>query len=337
MLKAGLIGFGSISRAHRKAYLALEQQGIVELVAACDVDPAAFSRTVQINIEDDTAPLQEHLRYYTVLDDMLANEELDFVDVCLPTYLHAPTAVTLLQKGLHVLCEKPMALTFASAKEMLCAAHENGRELMIGQCLRFYPAFDYVKVAVDEHRFGDLLGGLFLRLSPLPTWGWQNWFADPARSGGGITDFHIHDVDIIRYLFGEPDAVSSRGTSSFSLYDTVHTALYYGNVPITAVADWTHAGLPFQATCYLDFVGATLRFDGQALTVADKRSGSVTEVPLSGESGYYGEIAYFCEVVSGRTQNTKNPAASAARSLDLIELIRKSADAGGERLPFIPR
>ena len=337
MLKAALIGFGGIAKAHRTGYANLEERGIARLVAAFDIDPAAFERKITINIDSEAKPLEENIRFYTDLEELLAKEEIDFFDICVPTYVHAEYAVKLLRLGYHVLSEKPMALTYGDCERMVEAAKEGGRHLMIGQCLRFYPAFDYVKAAVDEHRFGDLLGGLFLRLSPLPTWGWQNWFADPARSGGGITDFHIHDVDIIRYLFGEPDAVSSRGTSSFSLYDTVHTALYYGNVPITAVADWTHAGLPFQATCYLDFVDATLRFDGQALTVADKRSGSVTDVPLSGESGYYGEISYFCEVVSGRTQNTKNPAASAARSLDLIEQIRKSADAGGERLPFIPR
>lgn len=329
MLKAAIIGFGSISRVHRKEYLKLEAEGKVKLTCAYDVDPEAFARVVKNNLENPSKALPEHLRYYTDLDEMLAKEELDFVDICVPTYWHKEMAIKLLSRGYHVLCEKPMALCYNDCMEMIQAAQRANRELMIGQCLRFYPAFDAIKEMVKENRFGALQGAFFSRLSSLPTWGWKNWFADPALSGGGVTDFLIHDVDMIRYLFGEPQAVSGRGTSSFSLYDDIHASLYYQNVPVTAIADWTRVGIPFSAGCSINFERATVLFDGKTLTVAHKSDGRNEVIPLEDKSGYYGEISYFCDVLEGKTQNTKNPAQSAAISVKLVGKIRKSADESG--------
>lgn len=329
MLKAAIIGFGSISRVHRKEYLKLEAEGKVKLTCAYDVDPEAFARVVKNNLENPSKALPEHLRYYTDLDEMLAKEELDFVDICVPTYWHKEMAIKLLSRGYHVLCEKPMALCYDDCMEMIQAAKEAKRELMIGQCLRFYPAFNAIKKMVCENRFGALQGAFFTRLSALPTWGWKNWFADPALSGGGVTDFLIHDVDIIRYLFGEPSAVCGRGSSPFSLYDAIHASLYYNSVPVTAIADWTRVGVPFSAGCSINFEKATILFDGKTLTVAHKEDGRNEIIPLSGESGYWGEISYFCDVLEGKTQNTKNPAHSAATSVRLVGEIRKSADESG--------
>ena len=76
MLKAAIIGFGSISRAHRKEYLKLEAEGKVKLTCAYDVDPEAFARVVKNNLENPSKALPENLRYYTDLDEMLAKEEL---------------------------------------------------------------------------------------------------------------------------------------------------------------------------------------------------------------------------------------------------------------------
>lgn len=336
MLKAAIIGFGSISRVHRKAYRILEEQGKVKLVCAYDVNPEAFRKTVKNNLDDATKAFEERINFYTDPDEMLAKEELDFVDICAPTYLHSSLAIEFLERGCHVLCEKPMSLCYADCLKMIHAAEKAGKELMIGQCLRFYPGFEYIKGIMDEKRYGEVLGAFFMRLSPPPTWGWNNWFADPKCSGGGITDFHIHDVDMIRYLFGEPSAVTSRGTSSFSVYDTVHTSLFYEDFPVTAIADWSRTGIPFSATSSIDFERATLNFDGTTLTIYPKDGTPAETVPLEDCSGYQGEISYFCDVITGKTKNTRNPATSAAMSLRLIEHIRQSADAKGRLVEFLP-
>ena len=334
MLKAGLIGLGGITRTHRKAFAALEKLGKAELVAAYDIDPGAFDRKIAINIDDGTSKFSEHFKFYTDLDEMLEKEELDFLDVCVPSFLHSKITSDLLRRGYHVMCEKPMALTYDDCREMIRASEESGKELMIGQCLRFYPAFDYIKEVIDDGRFGKVIGGFFSRLSAPPIWGWENWFMTPERSGGCITDLHIHDVDIIRYLFGEPEAISCHATTSICRHDTVHTSFFYGNTPITAVGDWTLTGIPFSATCRVNFEKATVVFDKDGVTVYPKDGTESYKVTLSSVSGHQGELDFFCDVITGKIKNTKNPASSAANTIRLVEEMRKSAENGGAVVSF---
>lgn len=334
MLKAGIIGFGGIAAAHRKAYAKLKELGKVQLVCACDIDPKAFEKRVSINIDTGATPLEEHIHFYTDLEQMLAREELDFLDICAPSFLHSKISVDVLRRGYHVMCEKPMALTYDDCTEMLRAAEESGKELMIGQCVRFTPAYDFLKEAIAEGRFGKVIGGFFSRLSAPPTWGWENWFMSPERSGGCLTDLHIHDVDIIRYLFGEPEAVSCRATSSVSVHDTVHSALFYGGTPITAIGDWSLHGVAFQSGYRVNFEKATAVYEKGILTVYPKDGSKSYPVPLADISGYFGELSYFCDVIEGKHKNTKNPAASAACTIRLIEHMRKSTEAFGEIVAF---
>jgi len=325
MLKAALIGFGNIAKAHRKGYANLEKSGKVQLICACDIRPEA--------IKENSAPLcealKEHLRFYTDLDEMLRTEEFDFADICVPSFLHRGITEKLLRSGHPVLCEKPMALCSEDAQEMLRAANESGKELMIAQCVRFMPGFDYIKEAIEDNRFGKVIGGFFSRISPPPTWGWENWFMNPRRSGGCITDLHIHDIDIIRYLFGEPDAVSCRASSSVCVYDIVHTSLFYGETPITAIGDWSLSGIRFESSARVNFEKATVVYDQSELTVYPKDGSSAYTVPLPSVSMYEAEISYFCDVLTKAAKNTKNPAFSAARSLRLIERMKESADNAG--------
>lgn len=334
MLRAGLIGFGGIARAHRVGYATLEKEGKAELVCACDIDPAAFDRRTEINLPTGAEDFEEHYRRYTDLEEMLAKEEIDFLDVCLPSYLHAKVSAEMLRRGYHVICEKPMALTAADCRLMLDAERESGKHLMVAQCLRFYPAFDYIKEVVTEGRFGRLLGATLNRLSVPPVWGWENWFMDPARSGGCLTDLHVHDLDIARYLFGEPEAVMCRATTSVSIHDTVHTSLFYGDAPVTVIGDWSLAGMKFCDDSRFDFEKATVAYTSSVLTVYPKDGTESYDIPLEEGSPYCNEISYFCDVIDGRCENVKNPAISAARTILLVEHLRKSIAEGGKILPF---
>ena len=334
MLKAGLIGFGGITNAHRAGYERLEREGKVRLVCAYDIEESSFSKKAEINIASDGTAKESDIHFYTDLDEMLTNEELDFVDICAPTFKHKELSVLLLSKGYNVLCEKPMALSFADCEEMLSAAKDSGKELMIAQCLRFYPEFEYIKGVIDDGRYGKLLSAFFSRLSPPPTWGWQNWFMDYERSGGCLTDMHIHDIDIARFLFGEPDAVSCRAIDECSRYASAQTALFYGKTPVSAIGDWTRNGVSFSADCTISLEGATIIYQGGVVTVYPKDGSAAFDPDIRKLDGYTGEIDYFCSVVSGEIKNTRNPAVSAALSVKLIEAIRQSADNGGAIVPF---
>ena len=335
MLKVGLIGLGGITVSHRKAFAQLKKMGKAELVCAYDVNPEAMKKKKEINI-DSASGAEDNFNFYTDLDKMLASEKIDFMLVCVPTFLHCEVTVDLLNRGYHVLCEKPMALNSSDCKKMIDAANKNGKKLMIGQCLRFLEAHDFIKAAIDDRRYGKLLGAFLERLSSPPVWGFENWFMDPALSGGCLTDLHIHDLDLVRYLLGEPDSVSCRASTSICVNDTVHSALIYNGIPVTAIGDWTLAGMDFQANSRFNFENATVLCTkgGKELTVYSKDGSEPTEIPINKNSGYFGELSYFCDLIEGKTENTKNPPESAMTTIRLIEALRESAERSGEFVPF---
>ena len=134
---------------------------------------------------------------YTDFDEMIANEELDYVDIALPTYLHSYYAIKALNAGKHVLCEKPMAINPTQCRMMIDAAKANGKKLMIAQCLRFWPAYETLKHYVDSGDFGKPVFCYFFRGGGWPKWSYQDWLLDETRSGGCLLDQHVHDVDTI--------------------------------------------------------------------------------------------------------------------------------------------
>ena len=335
MLKAAIIGYGGISGAHEKGYVKLESDGLVKLCAVCDIRADARETRKKINIDENLAVKAADFRFYTDLDEMLANEELDFVDICVPSYLHKEISIKLLDKDINVLCEKPMALTGADCDEMLEAEKRSGKHFMIAQVLRFAPEYEFLKNCIDDGRFGKVLAAYFERNSAQPLWGFENWYLDYNRCGGGITDIHIHDVDVVRYLFGEPDAVSCRASDCHTKYDIVQTDLYYEKTPITAHGGWSGGRIKFAASYKVDFEKASVLYEGGKVTVYPSDVEQEPFTPeFSGYGWYTGEIAFFCDVVAGRVVNTKNPASSAANTVRLVESMKRSADMGGAIVKF---
>ena len=141
MLKVGLIGVGGISGAHIPAWDAIEG---VELVALCDVRSEQMEQY-----------LDKH--QYLDFDEMLEKEELDIVDICLPTYLHADYAIKAMERGIHVLCEKPISLKEEDVERVYATAKRMNVNFMVAQVLRFWPEYVLVKELYDTKKYGKLL------------------------------------------------------------------------------------------------------------------------------------------------------------------------------------
>lgn len=330
MLNAALIGFGGIARAHENGYRILEKEGKVRLVAACDIRKEAFDGTAEINLKTDKTDAVRTFRCYTELDRMLAEETIDFVDICVPSYLHKEVVVRLLDRGYPVLCEKPMALNSGDCAEMLAAEKRSGKPLMIAQVLRFFPEYEYLRSCVTDCRFGRPLAASFGRFSTPATWGWENWFMDYGKSGGCITDLHVHDIDMARYLFGEPQSVSCRAVNTNCRYDIVQTVLNYDGLLVTAQGAWSSKQMKFSSAYRVDFEKASVVFEDGKVTVYPDDDTAPYSPKLEGWDGYTNEIAFFSDVVSGKVVNEKNPAASAAQTIRVIEAMKASADALGQ-------
>ncbi len=335
MFRVAILGFGSIARAHKSAYQTVAGEGMpVKLVAVCDIDPSRFEGEVATNLSQVSEEKQVNdFHCYTDLEEMLAKEELDLIDICLPTFLHARYTIAMLKRGYHVLCEKPMALNRADCEAMIAAAKESGKQLMIGQALRFFSQYVYLKKVTEDGRFGKLLSGFFERASAPATWGWENWFLDYERSGGPLFDLHVHDVDFVRYLLGEPQKVQALTSSKYMRDDACHTTLFYeGSLPITVIANQQLTGAPFRHSYRAVFEKATVIFDGNVMIYPNEGEGYPYD--LANEVGILGEIRYYLDLLLNGKENTLNPPESAAATVRLAETLRESAAAGGAILPF---
>jgi len=304
MLKVGIIGFGFMGRMHYKCWKAISG---AEVKAVCDINPNIVKDAKKVigNVGDAKETIDfSNIHLYSDFEEMLANERLDVVSITLPTYLHADYSIKALSAGLHVLCEKPMALTVEDCQRMIDHANQAGRLLQIGQCVRFWPEYAKAKQIVDSAEYGKVIAATFQRLGAMPTWSADNWFLDERRSGGMALDLHIHDTDFIQYLFGMPQAVYSSGakTPSGGLLHIVTQYFYDDEKVITAEGSW--AMMPafgFEMSFNIVLEKATLVYD---LTREPKfricpSDGEAFTPEVEKGDGWFLEIAHFAKVVKG--------------------------------------
>lgn len=331
MLRVGLVGFGFMGRMNFDNYVQLNKDGYpISLVAICDSQIAALQHSKSggnMNMAQEVYDLSAY-NLYDDLEQMLASEELDAVSLAVPTYLHAEMACSLLERGYHVFCEKPMARHSAEAWKMVEAARNSGKKLLIGHCLRFWPGYEYLKELITSGKFGQVTEGYFYRGSGAP----KGWLVKNELSGGCMLDMHIHDTDIIQHLFGRPDKVSTLGRNVVpgSGYDIISTHYYYkdGKV-VNAQADWTLEGdFGFYMGYRVNFERGNVVFDGSEVKVnPNHQPGFIAK--LSPHTGYYRELVYFLKVIQNDGEVTLCTPESAAQSITIIEAEMQSAGLEG--------
>ena len=329
LIKVAIIGFGGIARFHYAAYANLKKSGFpIEVVAVCEKNTEGLFKEIKINLDCEYVPLDKNTHIYTDVNELIKLEDFDMADICLPTFLHANIAVKLLEAGKHVLCEKPMALNSQECESMVNAAKKFEKQLMIGQCLRFDPLYLYLKKCIDENTFGNLKYLSLERLCDYPLWAAD--FQNSEKTGGCILDTHIHDIDIARFLLGEPDAVSSIRFDRIPYYQLVNTRLYYNDLVVLATVAWDEArSVPFASGYHAKFDDACVISDGIQITVKPHGRDSYT-VSVAPEDRIAGEIRAIGEAILNGTVSTINPPESAMMSVKLIEKIKESAAENGK-------
>ena len=335
-IRVAMIGFGGIAKSHKRGYERLAKEGApVELVAICDINPDQFTKAQAINLEGNPKYDLSGQTLYTDLDEMIAKETFDMVDICLPSFLHKEYATKMLRAGKHVLCEKPMALSSADCAEMIATAKECGKKLMIGQCLRFEPLYLFLKNAIEEGTFGKVKNAFFERLSAMPRWGFEGWYHDTNRSGGAILDLHIHDVDMVRFLFGEPKAVSAVSYDADTRWAVINSRFLFDDEKIVvATASWDEAkSTKFAMPYRVNFEKATVTLQGTTVMVYPVE-GEPYEAKLPKADRMAEEIKFLAMSILENTENTKNPPESAMMTVKLVETLRESAAQNGTAVTF---
>ena len=295
MLKVGLVGVGGISGAHIPAWQRMED---VELVALCDVRPERM----------DGWKEQVSFRAYTDLETMLANETLDILDICLPTYLHPWAAEMAMKRGIHVVTEKPISLIDEDPKRLYAIAKENHVCFMVAQVLRFWDEYVFLKNTIEQGTYGKVLSGTMHRLGSYPSWSWDDWMRDPARSGMTPFDLHIHDLDYLVYAFGAPKKAEHLRCRN-EVQDLINVTYWFDGFWVTAQAAWYPSPkYAFSAGYRFQLERATVEYKDGVLTVypvegdpfqpmAANAGNDEDAIFLPQTDGYYNELRYFTDCV----------------------------------------
>ncbi len=318
----GVIGFGFMGRTHIRAYAAANAAGHPNrLVAVCDRNAERLRGDgfAKGNIEeDDGGPLFDADATQLTDDpaELFASDAVELVSICTHTDTHVDLALRALESGKHVLVEKPVALHAADIDRLAAAARASERVCMPAMCMRFWPGWTELKHAVDAGEYGRVRSAVFRRLGSHPAWS-PEFYLDSSKSGGALFDLHVHDADLVRWLFGAPRSVTSIGT-----FDHVSTAYAFDDGPAHVVAEggWDHTpGFPFHMGYTVVFERATLEFAlGREHPLVLARDGNVEPLVLADGTGYDGEVRHVLALCrgEGEPRATIDESAGLARMLD---------------------
>jgi predicted dehydrogenase len=264
-LRVALIGTGAIAHAHLQAYREFPDQ--VELVALCDINEDAARRfATQSGVQ----------RIYTQFDEVLAERDIEAVDICTVHDQHSAQVIAAAGAGKHVLVEKPMGVGLDECVRMVEAAEAAGITFMVAQVFRYLPYSRRVRQLIEENELGrvwsvrcdDLHGSLptASALADRPRGAaTPHWIYDGARAGGGaLITFSTHHIDLFRYYLGD----------------------------IRRVTGWTWQGHPLFANGAEDRCVATLEFECGA--IGEVHASFTTRAPWLHRYWIYGEEGTMC-------------------------------------------
>jgi predicted dehydrogenase len=263
MLQVGIAGIGFMGMIH---YLAYQRTKGAKVAAICTRDAKKLAgdwREIQGNFGPRGEVMDlSGIGKYESYSDLLANDEIDLIDICLPPNLHVDFAVQALEAGKHVFVEKPMALTAEGCREMVEAAAKAGKQVLVGHVLPFFPEYAKAREFIASGQYGKVLGGHFRRVISDPLW--LKDFYDPAKVGGPLVDLHVHDAHFIRMVFGMPKSVASQGRMRGEVVEYCNSLFAFDDpqLVVSATSGVIHQqGRPFTHGFEIHLERATLLYD----------------------------------------------------------------------------
>lgn len=325
MLKTAVIGLGDISKIH---ITAIQQNPEIELVAVCDIDETF----------KDSVP---GIKFYNDYKVMLENEILDCVHVCLPHYLHYPVTKYIVEKGINVFQEKPLALNTKEGIEFLKLEEEHP-DVKICICFqnRFNESFEKLQEIVKSGKYGRMVGikGLVTWYRPKSYYEKKPWRGSMKLAGGGaMINQSIHTLDLMQLLGGEIESI--RGSIDdllgydIEVEDTAVVNIKFKNgtkgLFFSTIANSGNSSVELQVV-----------FEGEKFTIKDyilthlndneRKEEIIEDTRLPGSKSYYGAshkklINKFYECIKNNTQDYVH-VKDALTSIIMIDTIRKSSE-----------
>ena len=254
MIGVGIIGAGAIAKkAHLPAYKKLSN---VKLIAIADIDKKGAEKIAKkFNVK----------KVYSDYKKLLERDDIDFVSICTPNFLHAPMTIEALKHGKHVFLEKPLATTLEDAEKIVETSEKTGKYVCVARNFRFVSSIQKAIHHVKTGRFGRLITAKLTFHSEIPFgWTFSTWFYDEKLSGGGIlTDLGEHCIDIMLQIGGDVTKVSAMGGDILGTMDfetSVVATLEFKTGSI-GIIDMSWLGASYQQTLDIFGSGKTVHID----------------------------------------------------------------------------
>lgn len=344
MVNVGIAGIGFMGVTHFKALAQVPGAQVTAICTRNEKKLAGDWSTVHGNF-GESGGVQDltNITGYREVNDLIADDAIELLDICLPTGLHPGVTIAALEAGKHVLVEKPIALTTADADRMIAAAKANDRMLMVAHVVRFIPQWRFVKDALDSGEYGRLLALNLKRIIAMPDW--SDTIRDWGDSGGPLIDLHIHDVDFMLFLLGQPKRVYVQALKQNGAI-TYYVCNYdYGDGPVVGCQGGVAStnGRNFQHGFDAYFEQATIahtettepdtvdpkQFQSatHALTVYHP-DGTAEHPALDGDDGFYPQLEHAVACVANNQVSPIIDARFGRESLALIQREIASIEAG---------
>ncbi|MDR7866268.1 MAG: Gfo/Idh/MocA family oxidoreductase [Sporomusaceae bacterium] len=251
ILGFGLVGCGRISKKHFEAIKAIPDAALVGL---CDTDKQALNRNVSI--------------YgglgYTDYQEMLGNPEIDVVNICTPSGLHAELALAAIQAGKNVLIEKPMSMSLTEADKVIAAANQARVKLGVVHQNRFNHAVVKLRSALEQGKFGKLT-----HASAVVRWNRDDnyyaqapWRGTWSQDGGCLMNQSIHNIDLLQWMMGPVKSVFAYTATNLRKIEAEDVA-----VVVLKFANGSLATIEASTTIYPQNLEETLNVFGATGTV----------------------------------------------------------------------
>lgn len=324
MMKVGLVGVGGISRVHILGY---DEIPNAKIVAAADIrgEEAANYQLIR----------ERGIPLYRTMEQMLAAEDIDMVDICTPTYTHAELAIRAMELGKHVLSEKPMARTSAECERILQAVEATKKRYMTAHVVRFMKPYAYLRQVIESGELGKPLHIMMHRLSATPTWSFENWLATPSKSGGAPLDLSIHDIDFVQSVFGAPKDLNAAHRQmpegDGMKCDYITTTFFYDGLSVDITGTFYPCPFAFSVDFtavfekgYVQSKNGVVTKNAQPVDIATAARKD-TGINISSDSAYAEEIAYFIDAIESGAPTERVLPESGHATIKLIERIVREA------------
>lgn len=300
-LKGLIMGAGFMGSTHLNCY---GSDSRVQILGIVDTDIGkARSLAARWNLKPFLS-IEQAYEYF---------EDIDFVDVCLPSSFHKTAVVKAFACGANVIVEKPISVSIEDANDMITASNNAGKRLMVAHVCRFMPQYAYAKRIIESLRLGKPFAFSAFRESEAPSWSWNNWFQNRELSGGTLLDLSIHDIDIANWFLGQPAKykafISTIKEKSGSECITSSISYMNGGHATIIASHLMPKGYPFSAGFRLVFEGGCIDWNngmapnGFLMISSDNKQEIVNiekEFPKSFANPYEAELNSFIScLISG--------------------------------------